>query len=153
MSQASDIQRSLRLLLVLAATLVLAIGMSLGNPGIAAGFDEPDDGTEEDGTEDDGTEDDGLEDDGAEGDGFDNPDDGAEDDDGQEDEVLGETIEAEDETEGEGETPEGGVDAGFGGTARDGAGFGAPHAAAAGLLALALAGHAAFGRRESLGLS
>ncbi len=47
MTQASDIQRSLRLLLVLAATLVLAIGMSLGSPGIAAGFDEePQDGTE-----------------------------------------------------------------------------------------------------------
>ena len=197
MSQVSDVQRSLRLLLVLAATLVLAVGMSLGNPGVAAGFDEqPDDaqdeefdddgaeeedgeaegagllddeedeGTEENGLDDD-AEDQGLEDDGdaaedddfggddaegdaAEDDGF-GADDGA--DDAEETEVLDESLEADDGAEGEGETPAGGVDAGFGGAAGDGNGFGAPHAAAAGLLALALAGHAAYGRRESLGLS
>lgn len=43
--------------------------------------------------------------------------------------------------------PVGGVDAGLGGGATDPGGLGAPHAAAAALLGLALAGHAANARR------
>ncbi len=109
----------------------------------AEGDDFGDDEADAQGVEDggDAPEDEGFGDDDGDGAG----DEGAEDD----TEVMGESLQAEDETAEE--IPEGGVDAGFGGTAA-GAGSGGlavPHAAAAGLLVLALAGHALYGRSET----
>lgn len=105
--------------------------------GVLGEEDAPEDEAEGDGTEEDGSL---GETDGAEGEP---QGDGSEQDDT---EVLGESMEADDEA---GTTPTGGVDAGFGGTAADAGGFGVPHAVAIGLLGLALAGHAALGRAES----
>jgi hypothetical protein len=115
---------ALRALLLAAAAVGLALGMTLMSPAAAFVNEDADDGASEEPAGEPADEPTGEDDapgtDEADGNGFVNGDEEA--------------------------APVGGVDAGFGGGADQG-GLGAPHAAAISLLGLALAGHAANARR------
>jgi hypothetical protein len=121
---------ALRALLLAAAAVGLALGMTLMSPAAAFVNEDADDGASEEPADDhaDDQADDHAGDDDAPGTG---------------DADEGGFVNGDEE-----DAPVGGVDAGFGGGADQG-GLGAPHAAAIALLGLALAGHAANARRTA----